>query len=140
MTEWLDDAGLILLPSGFRVRGRALSRDATPADFTLVLAKGPLPPWDHRLIEWPDFRTPRNTADAIDALREALTRAKAGQRVEAACHGGMGRTGTALAALGILDGIEPADAVAWVRAGYHPKAVETPGQKRWLLTLATLEP
>src|SRR6188472_4489000 len=116
MTEWLDDAGLITLPSGVQVRGRPLSRDATPADFTLVLATGPLPPWDYREIDWPDFRTPRNTADAIHALRDALQRAKAGQRVEAACHGGMGRTGTALAALGILDGIEPADAVAWVRA------------------------
>ena len=32
----------------------------------------------------------------------------------------------------ILDGLTPADALAWVRSGYHPRAVETPWQRRWL--------
>ena len=131
-TPWLDDAGLIALPSGPRIRGRRLTADATPADFTLVLAKGPRPEWEHRVIQWPDFGTPKQLDDALDALHEAHRRALAGERVEAACHGGMGRTGTALAAIGILDGLTPDEAFAWVRREYHPKAIETPGQRRWL--------
>jgi len=133
--HWPDPTGVVTLPSGLRVRGRALSARATPADFTLVLAAGPLPVWEHRRIRWPDFWIPLDRRDALDALAESLLRARAGQRVEAACHGGTGRTGTALAALAILDGLPPAEAVSWVRAGYRPRAVETPWQRRWLLRL-----
>lgn len=53
-------------------------------------------------------------------------------RVEVACQGGRGRTGTALAVLAILSGIDPTDAVTWVRARYHPRAVETRWQRRWV--------
>jgi protein-tyrosine phosphatase len=49
-----------------------------------------------------------------------------------ACHGGVGRTGTALAALAVLDGLAPPDAVRWVRANYQERAVETPWQRWWL--------
>lgn len=130
---WLDDAGLITLPSGVQVRGRRLRDPASPADFVLVLARGPAPAWPHRRIRWPDFWVPLDRADALDALREAHRRARAGQRVEAACRGGIGRTGTALAALAVLDGFRPQDALRWVRAGYHPAAVETPWQEHFLL-------
>lgn len=130
---WLDDAGLITLPSGVQVRGRRLRDPASPADFALVLARGPAPAWPHRRIRWPDFWVPLDRADALDALHEAHRRARAGQRVEAACRGGIGRTGTALAALAVLDGLRPQDALRWVRAGYHPAAVETPWQKHFLL-------
>jgi len=125
---------VITLPSGVGVgvRGRRLTDQASPADFTLVLADGPVPDWPYRRVRWPDFRVPADTADALDALREAYRRARAGQRVEAACRGGVGRTGTALAALAILDGLSPREAVAWVRAGYHPRAIETVWQRRWL--------
>src|SRR5262245_61196991 len=87
------------LPGGALVRGRRLADDVTPVDFSLVLAAGPLPPWTHRRVRWPDFWVPLDHADAMAALREAHARAYAGERVEAACHGGIGRTGTALAAL-----------------------------------------
>jgi protein-tyrosine phosphatase len=86
-------------------------------------------------VRWPDFWVPLDRADATDALREALRRAQAGERVEVVCRGGVGRTGTALAALGVLEGLGPVAAVAWVRAGYHPRAVETPWQRRWLRSL-----
>jgi hypothetical protein len=132
---WLDGAGLVALPSGVRVRGRRLADAASPADFALVLAKGPAPAWPHRYVRWPDFWIPLDRADALAALREAHARALAGDRVEAACRGGVGRTGTALAALAILDGLPPAQAVTWVRRAYHHRAVETPWQRRWLLTL-----
>jgi protein-tyrosine phosphatase len=104
----------------------------TAADFLLALANGPLPPWPHRRIDWPDFWIPTNRADALDALGEALHRAHDGQLVEVACHGGRGRTGTALAALAVLDGMPSTAAVAWVRRHYHPTAVETPWQARWV--------
>jgi hypothetical protein len=129
---WLDDTGLVTLPSGVRVRGRRLSAPASPADFTLVLADGPVPPWVHRRIRWPDFAVPIHRQDALDALREAHRRAHAGERVEAACQGGMGRTGTALAALAVLDGLTPDEAFTLIRQHYHRRAIETPWQRRWL--------
>lgn len=55
-----------------------------------------------------------------------------GERVEAACRGGSGRTGTALAALAVLDGRTPREALTWVRGHYHRRAVETIWQRRWL--------
>jgi protein-tyrosine phosphatase len=122
----------VTLPSGVRVRGRRLTDPASLADFALILAPGPVPAWPHRRIRWPDFWIPADRADALDALHEAHRRARAGQRVEAACHGGVGRTGTALAALAILDGLTPREALTWVRGHYHPRAVETPWQRRWL--------
>jgi hypothetical protein len=131
-TAWLDDTGLVALPSGARVRGRRLSDPASPADFSLILAHGPVPAWPHRHIRWPDFWVPTDREDALDALREASRRAHSGERVEAACHGGVGRTGTALAALAILDGLTPREALTWVRGNYHPRAVETSWQRRWL--------
>jgi protein-tyrosine phosphatase len=130
--RWTDDAGLVTLPSGARVRGRRLADAGTDADFAVVLADGPVPPWPHRRVRWPDFWIPLDRYDAIDAFREALRRAAAGERVEIACRGGVGRTGTALAALAVLDGMAPSAAVRWVRSGYHPRAVETPWQRWWL--------
>jgi hypothetical protein len=130
--SWQDEVGVLSLPSGLRVRGRRLRDPASPADFALVLAEGPVPAWPHRRIRWPDFWVPLDRADALDALGEALRRARAGERVEVACGGGLGRTGTALAALAILDGLPAREAVRWVRERYHPRAVETPWQRRWL--------
>lgn len=52
--------------------------------------------------------------------------------VEVSRHGGIGRTGTAFAALAVLDGLTPGAAPHWVRADYHRRAVQTPWQRRWL--------
>jgi hypothetical protein len=122
----------VTLPSGVVVRGRRLTDPVPPVDFALVLAEGPLPSWPFRRIRWPDFGVPADRDDALDALREALRRAHAGERVEVACHGGVGRTGTAIAALAILDGLPRRGAKRWVRANYHPRAIETPWQTWWL--------
>ena len=130
--DWLDETGLVALPGGARVRGRRLGDPASPADFALVLAGGPAPAWPHRHVRWPDFWVPSDPDDALDALHEAHRRAGAGERVEVACRGGVGRTGTALAALAVLDGLTPDQAVTWVRGSYHRRAVETPWQRRWL--------
>jgi hypothetical protein len=129
---WDDEPGVIRLPGGARVRGRRLADPVSPAEFALVLAPGPAPAWPHRHVRWPDFWVPLDRVDALDALREVRRRALAGERVEVTCRGGVGRTGTALAALAVLDGLPPREAVAWVRREYRPHAVETPWQRRWL--------
>jgi protein-tyrosine phosphatase len=140
VTPWDDGApGVVRLPSGRRVRARALRRplpEGPLPEFAVYLAgRPPEPtPWPRRWVHWPDFRTPRDRADAEDALREAWARA-ADERVEVACPGGRGRTGTALAWLAVLDGVAPAEAVAWVRAAYDRRAVETPGQRRLIAHL-----
>lgn len=133
--SWTDEAGLVELPGGTRVRGRRLGDPASPADRAVVLGGGPLPPWAARRVRWPDFWVPLDRDDVLGALAEALDRARAGERVDVACRGGVGRTGTALAALAVLDGLPAADAVRWVRDRYHPRAVETPWQRRWLRSL-----
>jgi len=71
---------------------------------------------------------------ALGSLRD---RARAGERVEVGCLGGHGRTGTALAWLAILAGLDPATAVAWVRANYCPYAVETADQEAFVAGLDT---
>ena len=88
-------------------------------------------PWESRWLKWPDFRLPADEAGVLPALTEAWQRAVA-ERVEIACAGGLGRTGTALACLAILDGIPGIEAVAFVREHYDPHAVETPGQRRYV--------
>jgi len=64
-------------------------------------------------------------------LTEVWQRA-ANERVEVACLGGRGRTGTALACLAIIDGVRASEAVMFVRAHYHPRAVETFFQRRYV--------
>jgi hypothetical protein len=136
-TGWDPAAdGVLALPSGRLVRGRGLSRpapDGPPPEFALyLLGHPPEPtPWEFRWVRWPDFRLPADRADARDALLQLWRRA-AGERVEVACAGGRGRTGTALACLAILDGVPAAEAVTYVREHYHPAAVETPGQRRYV--------
>ncbi len=134
-TPWLDDSGLVSLPTGPSVRGRRSSDRVSPADFALVLGDSALPAWPYRRIRWHDFWIPSDRVQALDALNDALRRAHEGERVEVICRGGIGRTGTALAALAILDGLSPNQAVTWIRDNWHPRAVETPWQRRWLRTV-----
>lgn len=134
---WPDDApGVVRLPSGRRVRGRALGRNLppgpTPRFAVYLLGEEPAPvPWESVWVRWPDFRLPADRASARTTLVEAWQRAET-ERVEVACFGGRGRTGTALACLAVLDGVPADGAVAWVRERYDPKAVETPWQARFV--------
>jgi protein-tyrosine phosphatase len=82
-------------------------------------------------VRWPDFRLPADGDDLRDALVEVLARA-GGERVEVACRGGTGRTGTALACLAVLDGVPADAAVTYVRDRYRPHAVETRRQARFV--------
>lgn len=124
------------LPSGRLVRGRGLGkpqREAALPEFGVyLLGKRPEPPpWEVRWVRWPDFRLPTDRQDVRVALREAWRRARS-ERVELACRGGRGRTGTALACLAVLDGVPPTKAVAFVREHYDRRAVEMPWQRRYV--------
>jgi protein-tyrosine phosphatase len=137
MTTWEAGTGVIELPDGRRIRGRGL-RDGlvpdgiAPAFGVYLTSREPAPmPWPSRWVRWPDFRLPTSTDDALAALVEAHARAES-ERVEIACGGGTGRTGTALAVIAILSGVLADEAVAWVRAHYRSRAVETPWQRRWV--------
>jgi protein-tyrosine phosphatase len=74
---------------------------------------------------------PSDRTAAADAFREVWERAEA-ERVEVACLGGRGRTGTALACLAVIDGVPPRSAVDFVRANYREGAVEMPWQNRYV--------
>ncbi|MEV0699797.1 protein-tyrosine phosphatase family protein [Saccharopolyspora sp. NPDC050389] len=129
-------AGVLRLPSGRLVRGRGLRKPLPPGSVPVfaVYLLGKTPPeveWESRWLRWPDFRLPSDRAQAREILREAWERAEA-ERVELACAGGRGRTGTALACLAVIDGVPADEAVAYVRANYDSHAVETPWQKRYV--------
>jgi hypothetical protein len=142
MTQWDADVGVVRLPDGRLVRGTGRRQDRQgipPPDFAVyLLGRDPrICDWPSRWVRWRDFGRPYSTDDAVDALREAHTRA-ATERVEIACDGGTGRTGTSIALLAVMSGLAPEDAVAWVRTHSRPRAVETPGQRRWIATASTL--
>jgi hypothetical protein len=145
------ETGVMRLPSGRLIRGRGLRQpmpSGHPPTFGVYLL-GEEPPevgchptappttpdrtegWQWRWLRWPDFRLPADPAAAREVLGEAWRRAGA-ERVEIACGGGRGRTGTALACVAVLDGVPARDAVGYVREHYHPRAVETPWQRRFV--------
>ncbi|MFC3981627.1 protein-tyrosine phosphatase family protein [Streptosporangium jomthongense] len=128
--------GVMRLPSGRLVRGRGLRYPLPEGErpvFALYLL-GRRPPavsWEHRWLRWPDFWLPSDRTEAVKALREVWERAGS-ERVEVACGGGRGRTGTALACVAVLDGVPAPEAVAYVREHYAAGAVETPWQRRYV--------
>lgn len=144
--------GATALPDGTLIRGRG-RREGLPdgplPDFGLYLGRPPdkprlfrrrpawQPSWPADWIDWPDFRTPRDDRLAAAAIEHAYLLARAGRRVEVACHGGTGRTGTVIACMAVLSGHPAADALAWTRRHYRSRAVETRGQRRWIHRFAT---
>jgi hypothetical protein len=128
--------GVLVLPSGRRVLGRGL-REPTPdpppeLGIYLVGRRPPPSAWDQEWVRWRDFGLPADAEELRAVLTTAWTRA-ADERVEIACRGGTGRTGTALACLAVLDGVPAEEAVAYVRRHYRPRAVETRWQRRFVL-------
>jgi hypothetical protein len=129
--------GVLALPSGRLVRGRSL-RAPLPGgvrpEFGVYLRRRPPEPvaWEGRWVRWRDFGLPADADELRNALHALWARA-AEQRVEVGCGGGTGRTGTALACLAVLDGVPPTEAVTYVRDRYRRRAVETRGQRRFVL-------
>jgi protein-tyrosine phosphatase len=143
--------GAIEFPDGAAVRGRGLRRPLPGGprpEFGLYLGGRRLraatapPPWPHAWLQWPDFWLPTDREAAQRAIVDLHARSLRGERVEVACGGGIGRTGTVLACVAILAGVPSADAVAWVRERHDRHAVETPWQRRWVRAfgVAALEP
>ena len=137
-------AGVLSLPSGRLVRGRGLCRPLPTGPlptFALYLLGHQPPPvsWEACWLRWPDFWLPSDPVAAAVALREASARA-VNERVEIACAGGRGRTGTALACLAVLDGLPGRQAIAYVRERYDSGAVETPWQRRFVSRFRHLQP
>ena len=138
MQPWDENGpGVMELPSGRRVRGRGLRQPAPagpPPTLTIHLTgRQPAAPahGDQVWIRWPDFWVPTDFDQAAAALRDGYERAFT-ERVEIACGGGVGRTGTALSAWVIFDGLSIGDAISWVRRHYHPRAVDVPWQRQFL--------
>ena len=82
------------------------------------------------------FLDPLNAAGDTELRRWAGSSCcRRAHAFETACPGGRGRTGTALAALAVLDGMPANRAVRWMRHAYDAKAVETPWQDWWVHTV-----
>jgi hypothetical protein len=130
----------VVLPGGVEVIATSLDpadpygRDRPP-DFGLYLDPKWQPPWDHTLLDWPDFGVPNEVGPVLVALSVLQDRARAGEHVEIGCVGGHGRTGTALACLAVLGGTSLHEAVAWVRVNYCSQAIETPEQAAFVSSL-----
>ena len=88
-------------------------------------------------LDVPDFGLPDEAA-----LRAVLTQMLAAMRAapdgayHIGCKAGLGRTGTAMACLAILAGAVEGDPVVWLRAAYHPAAIETPAQEDFVRRFA----
>ncbi|MDQ4093732.1 MAG: phosphatase [Actinomycetota bacterium] len=147
--------GAITLPDGPLIRGRG-HREPLPAgsvpDYGLYLGRSSprrtllrwqpawKPGWPAVWIDWPAFRTPRQDQVAAAAIHHAYLLARSGQRVEVACGGGTGRTGTVIVCMAILARHPAETAVNWTRQHYRPRAVETSGQRRWITWFAVHRP
>lgn len=90
-------------------------------------------------IDWPDMSIVPANLTFWEEMLDALTESKKGT-VMITCHGGHGRSGTALAALMVASGVSGKVAIARVRGKHCGKAVETTSQEsyiKWLSASAT---
>lgn len=139
--SWQLGAGIVELPDGVRLRGRGLRESAPPEPspewgFYLLGKPPPETPWPSLWLRWPDFWLPLRAMEARSAFEQAHRRALDGLRVEVACDGGRGRTGTALACIAQLGGVSAEAATGWIRDRYDARAVETPWQRRYVRRFA----
>jgi hypothetical protein len=124
------------LPCGARVRAAASyhRREMDPErGFGLYLDPHWNPTWPALEIEWENLGLPLDFEDAARKIECAWERARQGDLVEIGCQAGLGRTGTAIACMAFLSGVEPVEAVPWVRANLALRAVETRLQEWWVL-------
>lgn len=90
------------------------------------------PAWRSEFITWNDFGLPKNYEAALDAICDTYDLAEQGARVEIGCQGGHGRTGTILACMAVVSGMDHKDAIAFVRSRFCSQAVETDEQEWWV--------
>lgn len=119
---------LLLLGAERRIIGGPFNDFAPPAIGVCLERHSRLAGLADVLIDVPDFTAPTQ-AQLEDGLVRTLEllREAPGLPLYVGCAAGIGRTGTFIAALARLAGIT--DAVAWTRAHYDRRAVETPAQE-----------
>ena len=126
----------VRFPDGTIVRGSSLFERYKNTEWTqygLYLDPRWEPESPSDFITWPDYGLPTNGVEAAETIRLAFDAARSGTNVEIGCAGGVGRTGTVIACMAILAGVARDEAVNWVRRNYHPHAVETDEQERWVM-------
>jgi hypothetical protein len=122
----VDHLDLIIDCAGFYkrkpfVKGKMPSRRWAPLR---PLDRGP----EVLQLDWPDMTAPTHVGIRFwTQLLQLLPKHTA-----VCCMGGHGRTGTALAALLIADGVSPVEAISRVRSQHCPKAIETASQEAYL--------
>jgi protein-tyrosine phosphatase len=84
-------------------------------------------------LDVPDFGLPDEAA-LRGVLQQMLAEMRAAPdgAYHIGCKAGLGRTGTAMACLALMAGAVEGDPVAWLRAAYHPDAIETPAQEEFV--------
>jgi hypothetical protein len=126
---------IVTFPDGSRVRAASLAdrrADDPERTYGLYLDERWAPTWPADVVAWPDFGLPGEPDIAARQISDAFLRARRGELVEVGCLGGRGRTGTVLACMAVLAGVQPAEVVSWVRSAYRREAVETAEQEAWV--------
>lgn len=119
---------LLLLGAQRRIVGGPFNDFVAPAIGVCLERHSRLAALADVLIDVPDYTAPTQAQLADGLVRTLeLLRDSPGLPVYVGCAAGIGRTGTFIAALARLAGID--DAVAWTRAHYDRRAVETPAQE-----------
>lgn len=80
-------------------------------------------------IDWPDFGLPTDWEVAARCIIDAYKKAENNLWVEVGCIGGHGRTGTVLACMAVLSGMQHEDAVDYIRHAYCSQAIESDEQE-----------
>lgn len=109
-----------------------LSRHLIPVPALARWQQPPLVP--EIVLEWPDMGVvdlPREFwIDLVSYLQQSHS------DMLIFCVGGHGRTGTAIASIMTVCGWESNDAIAWVRAHYCSRAIETKKQEEYVRRIA----
>jgi hypothetical protein len=117
-SHWETTADVVLLPSGRPIRIRRHRHPPALCEPSLALHLNnhgaPQVAWEAYWIRW-RWRRPPSDQAFMQGMFEAAWSAAGHERVEIVSGGG-GRVGTAVACLGILDGLVPRDAVLYSRS------------------------
>ena len=92
----------------------------------------------HVSLKIPDFGVPSDTTEYQRAAEDAVVMIMRGHKVYVGCLMGKGRTGTFLAVMAKIAGVPMP--LEYVRANYHPGAVETAAQKKFIENMPSFLP
>jgi hypothetical protein len=84
------------------------------------------------ILPWDDYSTPESMRRFETTLKWMMGKLRGGATVEVGCLASHGRTGTVLACLLVMQGLEPEAAIRRVRSSHCTKAVENHGQREWV--------